>query len=326
MKVLITGASGFVGSWLLKRLLAEGYDVHVLRRRSSTESISKNEIEFSGDILDLDSLKRAMSGCEFVFHLAGHVGYSKRDRQIMEEVNVKGTANIIDSCKTSGVKKLIHMSSVVAIGASFSPDHILNEESLYLISHLNLGYFETKKAAEDLVVSATRRGEIQSVILNPSTIYGPGDAAKGSRKVQLKVARGQFRFYTSGGVSIISIEDVVDAIIVAMTKGKNGERYILSGENIKIKTLFETIARHAGVNAPSIYLPNPVIKAIGCIGDQLEKLDLKGPINTENAWTSILYHWFDNSKAKRELGLNPKSADVAIGQSVEWMKERGLLL
>lgn len=141
----------------------------------------------------------------------------------------------------------------------------------------------------------------------------------------MKVARGSFPFYTSGGVSIIAIEDIVTSILAAWEKGRTGERYILSGENITIKTLFEIIAAEAGVKPPRIYLPNPIVHALGKLGDALESIGKKGPINTENAWTSTLFHWFDSSKAQRELGLKPRPAQQAIAASVQWMKDNHVI-
>lgn len=327
MAVLVTGASGFVGSWLVKNLVQRGHRVRILHRPSSAlDELAGVQFEsFHGDVTDRESVGRACQGMETVFHLAGVVGYSKAMRQQMEQVNVQGTRNVVEALQASKGTSLVYMSSVVAVGASLDGRTPLNEDSPYNISHLNLGYFETKRAAEEIVRDAARSGRIHAVTLNPSTIYGPADAKKGSRKVQLKVARGEFHFYTSGGVSIISVHDVVAGVLAAWEKGRNGERYILSGDNVTIRQLFELIARSAGVPAPRIYLPNPIVKTIGRCGDLLEALGKKGPLNTENAWTSILFHWFDNSKARLELGLSPRPAPFAIGESVAWMKQHGLL-
>lgn len=326
MKFLITGATGFVGSWLTRYLIDKGHSVRVLRRASSdTSELTGLDVEHClGDILDLDSLQKAAKGVDGLFHLAGYVGYSKAARPLMDQINVQGTKNVIATCLSNSINRLLHMSSVVAVGASFTKTP-LNEDSPYQVSHLNLGYFETKRQAELLVQQAVQNQSLNAVIVNPSTIYGAGDAKKGSRKVQLKVARGKFPFYTSGGVSIIAVEDAVQATFRAWEVGRPGERYILSGDNITIKELFSYIAHEAGVRSPAIYLPNPAVKTIGLIGDGLEAIGKKGPLNSENAWTSILYHWFDHSKASKELGLQPKPAKEAIKNSVHWMKEQGLL-
>ena len=242
----------------------------------------------------------------------------------MEEVNVGGTANIIEAVHQNQVSRLIHVSSVTAIGAGFTP-HPLNEKSEYNINHLDLGYFQTKHESEKLVKKACDDGRIDAVILNPSTIYGFGDAKKGSRKSQVKVAQGKMPFYTSGGVNVVPVEAAVDGIIKAISKGQCGERYILSGENITIKELFEIIADEAGVAPPKIALPKAVTLSIGKLGDWAGTFGLKGPLSYENAWAAVLFHWFDSSKAQSELGFEPGSAREAIRNSVQWMRENQYL-
>jgi dihydroflavonol-4-reductase len=325
MKVLVTGATGFLGAWLVKRLLAEGHDVRIIKRaNSSLEELEGLKLDIvAGDVTDPASLMSACRGVDTVFHLAGLIGYSRSQREAMHTVNVIGTRNVIDACRACDVRKLVHLSSVVAIGASF--DRVpLNEASPYNIAHLRLGYFDTKHEAEALVRSAVLSGKLDAVMINPSTIYGPADAKKGSRGVQLKVAQGRFPLYPPGGVSIVSVDDVIDAIIAVWQKGKPAERYIVSGENLLLKDVFEQIAAISGVKPPAYPLPKPAIFALGKIGDTLEKFGKKGPLNSETAWTSTLYHWFDNSKAQRELGLKFKPASYALEQSVRWMKDHSL--
>lgn len=324
MKVLITGASGFVGGHLTNYLADQGLDVHILIRNPDKFSSSKKITKHVGDITQPESIIRASQGCHTIFHLAGVVGYSKAQRQEMETVNVGGTQNVITAVEKNKIPKLLHFSSVVAIGASFTPTP-LNERSPYNISHLNLGYFETKRKAEELAFAASKKTGFECISVNPSTIYGYGDALKGSRKVQVKVAQGKFPFYTPGGANIICVEDVVSATYQAWIKGVSGERYILSGENLYIKTIFEMIAQEAGVEPPKIGLSKALLMALGKVGDALELFGKKGPLNSETAWTSTLYHWFDNSKAKKELGLNPKTAREGIKNSVQWMKDNGVL-
>jgi dihydroflavonol-4-reductase len=276
-----------------------------------------------GDVTDLESLK--FSNFDLVFHAAGLVAYKAKDRPAMERVNVDGTRNIIAACEKFKIKRLIHISSVVAIGAGFSQDQILNEDSEFNIGHLNLGYFETKRLAEALVKDAVKAGKIDAVILNPSTMYGAGDAKKGSRKTQIKVACGKFKFYPPGGVNIVGVEDCVDAIIGSVKKGKSGERYILSGDNLLIKEVFDIIAEAGGVKPPPIALPEWVVKSMGFIGETVNNLGGPETFSMENAHVATMYHWFDNTKAKRELGFSPKPGKFAVQKSVQWMKENGYL-
>lgn len=327
MNVLITGANGFLGSWLTKRLLADQHQVTILARPTSdlTELQGlKYKTEF-GDVTDLKSVMNACKGKDAVFHLAGVIAYKRSDRELMEHVNVTGTHNVVTACLENKVQRLLHLSSVVAIGAGFSKDQILNEDSPYNISQLDLGYFETKRKAEVLVREACLNQGLDAVMVNPSTIYGAGDAKKGSRKTQVKVAQGKFPFYTSGGVNVVAVEDVIEGILLAWKHGKSGERYILSGDNLTIKELFQMIAEFAGEKPPQILLPKWFIFILGFIGDLKTALGLKASLSLENAHTATLFHWFDNSKAKRELGFNPGPSSIAIGNSVTWMKKHGIL-
>lgn len=327
-KVLVTGANGFLGSWVVRRLLEEGHQVYSLVRKTSDLSeLQGVPTEYLyGDVTDLHSLLASFEGIDTVFHLAGLIAYKRSERAMMEKVNVEGTSNVIEAVRARNVRKLVHLSSVVAVGAGFSPNQVLNEDSPFNVSHLDLGYFETKRKAEALVKEACNKNRLDAVILNPSTIYGPGDARKGSRKTQLKVAQGKFKYYTSGGVNVVAIQDAVDGIISAWKQGRTGERYILAGENLLIKDLFAMIAQEAGQKPPQKLLPSPVLHTLGIAGDFLSVLGFKSPISQENAWTSTLYHWFDSSKAQRELNFKPRPAQEAISQSVQWIKDNGLLI
>lgn len=327
MKVLVTGANGFLGSWVTRALVNEGHEVFALVRPSADLSeLNGVQCKFvHGDVTDIESLLRNFKGMDSIFHLAGVIAYKKSQRPLMDKVNIKGTANVVEVCREYKIRRLVYLSSVVAIGASFNASEVRNENSVYNIANLNLGYFETKRAAEAIVKNACDKKEIDAVILNPSTIYGAGDAKKGSRKMQLKVAQGKLKFYTSGGVNVVAVEDVVDGILKAWKSGRNGERYILAGENILIKDLFAMIAAEAGVSAPTLQLPNSLLHTVGLVGDLLEKCGLKGPLSRENAYTATMYHWFDSSKAQKELNFNPRPARFAIHNSVQWMKDQGLL-
>lgn len=321
-KVIVTGANGFLGSNLCKKLIAHGYDVSVIVRKNSDISELKDLklTYYYGDVTDIASLKEAFKGHDYVLHLAGLISYKKYDRQKMYQINVVGTENVIHACLSTGIEKLLHLSSVVTIGSSFLP-HIHNEQSEYKIKNLDLGYFETKLEAEKKVMAASQLKSLFTICVNPSTIYGFADAKKGSRSNQIKVAQGKLGFYTGGGVNVVSVDDVTDGIILALEKGSNGERYILANENITIKELFQMIARSAGKPAPERHLPTFLLHVAGWIGDRIKK-----GLSSENAYTASMYHWFDNSKAKRELGFAPKkSAQQAIDDSVSWMKQNGYL-
>lgn len=327
MNVLVTGANGFLGSWICKRFLQEGFHVHALvRAHSDLSELESLKVDLAfGDITDLGSLMASFRKMDVVIHAAGLVGYSSALRKQMEKVNVAGTANVIEACKKSSVHRLVHISSVVTVGAGFSKNEILDENSAFNLSHLDLGYFETKRSAEKLIIEAVSNQDLDAVIVNPSTMYGPGDAKKSSRKNQIKVAQGKLKFFTDGGVNVISVEDAVEGILSAMKVGRAGERYILGSENLTIETLFEQISSFASVQKPSIRLPTWLIRSLGYAGEATLALGLKFPFNKDSAYAATLFHWFKNEKAVKQLNLNPRPASYAIEQSVRWMRDNGLL-
>ncbi|MDZ4083868.1 MAG: SDR family NAD(P)-dependent oxidoreductase [Bdellovibrionales bacterium] len=330
MKVLVTGATGFLGYWMTRRLLDEGMEVRVLvRNRHKLEDLTalpgKSLEVAEGDITNYDSLEKACAGVQGVFHLAGLIAYSRSQRAAMEEVNVQGTKNLLKAIEQTSQARLLHLSSVVAVGAGFSKDEILDETSTYNVGHLKLGYFDTKHDAELAVFDAVKRGKIEAVAVNPSTIYGPGDSKKGSRGVQLKVAKGKFPFYPPGGVNIVHVDDVVDLCVKAFRSNLNGERFIACGENLTIEETFRRIAILAHVTPPRFALPRTAIFALAKVGDLLEKIDRKGPINSENAWTSTLFHWFKHDKASTRFGFKPRPAQEALEASIKWSRENGLI-
>ncbi|MBY0385116.1 NAD-dependent epimerase/dehydratase family protein [bacterium] len=327
MKALVTGATGFIGHHLVHQLIADGHDVTVLVRRPlKNTDLAKLPVRTAmGDVTDFHSLLKATENQDIVYHLAGYIAYKTSERAQMEKVNVGGTQKVVDACVTQKTPALVYMSSTVAVGAGFSPTP-LNEESPYNVAHLHLGYFDTKHKAEEVVKTSVQHNGLNAFILNPSTVYGAGDATKGSRNVQRKVAMGKFPFYPPGGVNVVHINDVLYCLKQISQKGRPGERYIVAGENLLLKNVFEMIAEVAGVKAPTLALPRWCLHLLGFVGDNvLSPLGLKGPLSSETAWTSSLYHWFSSEKAQKELGLKITPAKLAIRESVEWMIKNGYL-
>ncbi|MCB0420637.1 MAG: NAD-dependent epimerase/dehydratase family protein [Bdellovibrionales bacterium] len=326
VKILVTGATGFIGGWLCQRLIKEKHQVSIfVRNKYELGDLKDLSIPaYQGDICDVDQLTAALEGKDAIFHLAGVIGYSSEMRPLMERVNTYGTRQVLKACEIANVKKMLYMSSVVAIGANHTKN-VLNEESSYDIHDLDLGYFETKRKAEELVLQAFRDKKVEPIIVNPSTTYGARDALKGSRKTQVKVAQGKFPFYPPGGVNVLAIEDLIEGVMLAWNKGIPGERYILAGENLTIRQLFHLIAKEAHTSPPSIYLPRCLLLVIGKVGDSLRPFGIQSPISYENAVTATMYHWFDSTKAKQQLGFSPRPAKLAIKESVQWMREQNMI-
>ncbi len=326
MRVLVTGANGFLGSWLTQKLLSQAHQVSVLLRKSNDVDHFKSlgVRVFQGDITDKSSLAPAIKGQEQVFHLAGLIGYSKKQYSLMHKINVEGTSHVLDLCAQFQVNRVLLVSSVVAIGASEKPE-VLNEDSIYNLEKYNFGYHQSKRKAEVLLQNYVREKKGDGVIVNPSTVYGAGDAAKSSRSTQFKVARNELFFYPPGGVSVTAVEDVVDGMILAMEKGRSGEKYILAGENLYLKEVFDLISECAGVEKVKFPLPPWFFTTLANADCLLNQVGLKGPIPSERALVARMFHWYDSTKARVELGYSTRPAGVAIENSVRWMKDNGLL-
>ncbi len=325
MKVLVTGGNGFLGSTLARNLVDKGYGVRILHRKTSDMQLLHGLAYESalGDVTDLDSVDRACGDIDFVFHVAALISYSPREYQKMYDVNVGGTENIIKAILKNKVKRLIHTSSVAAVGASFD-ETPLNEKSIYNMGQFGFGYYDTKKEAEDLIGQYIKTTDLDAVILNPSLMYGPGDFLKSSRSTQLKVAAGKIPFYSYGGINAIDVGDAVEGHIRAIEKGKRGERYILGGENLTIKALFAWIAGFDGHRAPWIPLPDLVMRSASKVTGLISQIGLKSNLSSDSLYISSMFHWYDTSKATKELGLVTQSPFNAVQKSLRWAKDHDL--
>lgn len=313
-KVLVTGASGFLGGYLTRELVRLQYDVTVLVRDPAWKQDGVRVVV--GNILDVQSLSQALEGQEAVFHLAALVALKRSERKSCFDLSIQGTQNVVEACKKAKVKRLVHVSSVVSIGASLTPDRSLNEGAENILKGKGFSNFDAKLKAEEIVLAAANRGEIDAVVVNPSMIFGAGDAKKAARKGNVLAAKGKLPFYPPGGINVVAVEDVVDGMIRALEKGKSGERYILSGENMTFKEVLTLYSTLAGAKPPRSAMSASALKMAGRLADSLK---LNSSLSYETALAATLYHWFDHSKATQELGFSPRPAREAIENSVKWI-------
>ncbi len=324
MKILVTGATGFLGHHLVKRLIDDGNEIRILKENDAFMELLKGlKIEvFEGDIRDFEAVKKAVSGCEIVFHLAGIISYWSKQNSIQFEINVNGTKNVVKACLEEKVKRLIHTSSTGAVG--FNPGGLADEKTEFNLGNLGISYCDTKYLAEKEVQKGIKEG-LDAVIVCPGSIYGPGDIRR--MKGDPVFPKGfSSLFYVKGGLGVVDVEDVVEGEILAWKKGKKGERYILVGENLSFYDIRKTIAEILGKNPPKIALPYFLFLTISYILGWTSYLTEKRPKFTpENAKLNGMYLYFSNEKAKKELGIQFRSFKESAERMIRWYKENKYL-
>ena len=324
MKILVTGATGFLGHHLVKRLVGDGYDLRILKEKEASMDLLKGlKVEvFEDDIRDFEAVKKAVSGCEIVFHLAGLISYWSRQNNLQFEINVNGTQNVVKSCLEAKIKRLIYTSSTVAVG--FNPGGLADEKTEFNLGNLAIAYCDTKYLAEKEVQKGVKEG-LDAVIVCPGSMYGQGDIRR--IKEDPVFPKGIFSmFYVEGGLGVVDVEDVVEGEILAWKKGKRGERYILVAENLSFYEIRKTIAEIMGEKAPTIPLPYMGFLALSYILNWISYLTEKRPKFTpENARLNKIFLYFSNEKAKRELDMEFRPFKGSVEKMIGWYKENKYL-
>jgi dihydroflavonol-4-reductase len=325
-RVLVTGASGLIGSNLCHRLIGLGYEVVGLVRQHSNLLGLKDftgKIVY-GDILDEKGLSRLIEGADFVFHTAGLVSFDNRRREELFRVNVEGTRNVMNAALQVGLKKVVHTSSVAAIGIPAVGD-IADETVEYNRSKYKVAYGESKHFGEVEVEKTAQRG-LNAAIVNPASIVGQRDVYSHFGAF-LRVLKGKKVVpFITGGMCVVGVDDVVDGEIAALKFGKPGERYILGSENISFKDLFSKIGEVVGASAPNVYVPIWMARVAASLLEVVSNVTGKPPVLTKaHVVSATLPHYFSFEKAKRELGFEPHPIMDAIRKSYEWYLENGLI-
>ncbi|HTL37042.1 MAG TPA: SDR family oxidoreductase [Kofleriaceae bacterium] len=327
-RVAITGASGLVGGNLAAELLEAGHEV-VATKRAGTKIAHLDDLAIEwrdGDLKNGASLARAFAGCDAVFHCAAAVGVEKEVTPEMRDTNVGGTQRVIDACVEAGVKRLVHTSSVVAIGLTTTgvPS---DETARWNFDKEGLvdAYAITKHEAEEVVRKAAA-GALDAVIVNPTYMFGPRDARPSSGTLIIKIAKRRVPGWTPGYNNFVDVRDVARGMIAAWQKGTRGERYILGGHDMTYKACFETIAKVAGVRPPRLGVPYPLAKLLGRFGDILEARGREAIVNS----TQIEYAFTDkfrfrSTKAASDLGYTYGPLEPAIRDALAWFRKNDML-
>ncbi len=324
MKILITGASGFVGSAVLRCLLKAGHEVRALiRPGNSRANLRGLEVEIvEGDLTDLASLERAMRGCAALYHVAADYRLWTPRPEALYQNNVAGTRNIMRVAGDAGVKRIIYTSSVATLG--LNPDGTPATEDTPATLKDMIGHYKRSKfLAEAAVRQLVEEQGLPVVIVNPSAPVGPGDVKPTpTGRMILDAARGQMPAYVDTGLSIVHVEDVAEGHIRAFERGRIGERYILGGENMSLREILETLALLTGYPPPRIRLSPGVVLPIAYLSEAWARLARGGEprVTVDGVRMSRKKMFFSSEKAKRELGYSPRPALEALRDAVEWFR------
>ncbi|MGC8594134.1 MAG: NAD-dependent epimerase/dehydratase family protein [Candidatus Kryptoniota bacterium] len=326
--VLITGATGFLGSNLSLKLQKSGYNVTAfVRKVSNLLTLEEFGGSYSyGDILNINDLLRAMKGIDYVFHTAGLVSFDNRLRNDLYKVNVLGTRNVAEAALHSGVKRLVHTSTVAALGLRYD-GKLIDENTFYNASGLGIAYRDTKHLAEQEIMKMVERG-LDAVIANPASIFGQRDIYFHSG-VLLKFLKGRrFIPYLEGGMCVVGVDDVVEGEILMLHKGRKGERYILGGENLTFLELFLIIKEVLDGSGPivNIKVPRTVAYGISKILEGLSTLTgIQPALTPGHVISSKIPHYYSSKKAESELGYTYRPIREAIEKAYAWYKSQNLI-
>ncbi len=333
MSVLVTGATGFIGSTLARKLVQRGEKVALLVRKQSKlhaieDILDSVELRY-GDITDLESLKSATRGIDYIYHCAGKAYIGPRRTQELYAINVQGTKNVLAAAEHNNVKRLVYTSSVSAIGITGTKQPA-DESQPWNLDKLNVPYYISKHLAEEEVRKAAQN-RLDCVIVNPSYVFGAGDINFNAGQLIRDLYYHKIPVYPTGGVCVADVDDVAEGHIAAMERGKTGERYILGGENLTYKHVFDIICRVVGAPKVLIPLSESIVKIFLALTAQARRLHrITALANREILLSATKFFYFSSEKAKRELGFdNRHSVGDAfvetIARAFSWYRSRQLI-
>ena len=323
--ILVTGGTGFLGSYIIKLLVEKGYRVRAIRRSSKLptwmdESVFKNVEWVEGDVLDVVALEEAMEGVEAVIHSAAVVSFLKKERKTMYQVNIDGTTNVVNVMLEKIINRLVYISSVAALGRTAGGGHV-NEERKWEESKINTHYSITKHKAEMEVWRGISEG-LNAVILNPSTILGFGDWTTGSCAIFKNIQKG-ISWFTPGINGFVDVEDVAKATMQILESEITEQRFIVNGHTWPFKKLQETIAENFGKKKPT-RAANPFLLGIAWRIEKIKSLltGHKPLLTKESAKVACSQTWFENEKLLNALpGFTYRPLEETIKKACDQYKQ-----
>jgi len=327
MKVLVTGPDGLLGSNLIRDLLSRGYSVTAMTENDK-KSITIDDLPIHrivGNLLNAQDIINATVGIDIVIHCAAITSMFPARSEIINMVNIGGTQNIVDACKKNKVKRLIYVGTANSFGSG-NLNHLGTEKNLYSSEHYGLDYMDSKYKAQLIVLENAKNGSLNAIVVNPTFMIGPFDSKPSSGEMVLSVYKRKIPGYTLGGKNFIAVKDVAVAITNAITKGRNGECYILGNENLTYQQAFEKIAKTIGVIPPRLKFPSKVVRVFGKMNSILAiTFNYTTKMPYELTLLSSEIHYYSSAKARAELGLPQTPLEVAIKECFEWFLENGYL-
>lgn len=321
---LVTGGTGFLGRAIVERLVGNGEPVRALSRSDASAKVlaELGAEPVRGDVLDLDALASAMRGCDLVYHAAGANAFCVRDPSPMFEVNVEGSRTVVRAAAQAGVRRVVYTSSAATLGEASGT--IGAEESTHRGWFLS-DYERSKFEAEQAVFAAARETGVELVCLNPASVQGPGRAS-GSARLLLDYVNGRLKAVVDSKLSLVDIADCTEGHLLAGSRGKPGERYVLSGATLTVREGLALVARIAGIERPLRTLPPSVAMAVATAAEALAWLRRDSPrICRELARTLVHGHAYDGSKAARVLGLRYTPIEETLRRTIAWWVEQRLV-
>ncbi|MGZ4275793.1 MAG: NAD-dependent epimerase/dehydratase family protein [Solirubrobacteraceae bacterium] len=318
MATLVTGATGLLGSHVTRRLVERGDEVRALvRARSPLEALDDLDVELvRGDILDRRSVRRAMRGVDRVFHVAGLTGL-RASAASHFRVNVEGTRIVLEEALRADVQRVVHTSSVAAIGPA-KRGSTADEDQVFDAGRHRLAYVDAKREAEAVAMRLAAQG-LPVVVVCPAHTFGTGDLHRSSTELVRRFLHRAIPAYVDGALNIVDADDVAKGELLADERGRVGQRYILGNRNFTLDRLFADLGRLSGVEPPAIKLPLPAALALARAAEAAPGTPIitQAEVRLASLWWS-----FRSTKAKRELGWTPSHHDDTLQATIDWYRER----
>ncbi len=324
MKALVTGATGFLGSSVMRCLLTAGHEVRVLTRpNNDRRNLANFPIEIcEGDLLDPPSLKKATTGCDSLFHVAADYRLWVPNPDTMNAINVKGTHDLMLAAAEAGIKQIVYTSSVAALGLN-TDGSPANEDTPSTLATKTGYYKQSKFLAEQTVTNLVKQHNLPIIIVNPSTPIGPCDVKPTpTGRIVLDTLLGKMPAYINTGLNIAHVDDIAQGHLLALQHGKIGERYILGGDNLSLLEILKTIDQIIGKQTKRINLPANLMLPVAWSMERIAYLTKKEPrATTDSIRMAKKLMFFSSAKAQRELGYQHRPVTEALQDAITWFQE-----